>query len=130
VRQLLTENLVLGILGSLLGIGLALVGTRLMVTFGPPLPRLDAVRLDLRVLVFAVASGIIAVLASGTLPALVSARRSRGASTLDPSRSATRRRGRLERVVVAMEVAMTVVLLTWRNEHQHGVDCGARRNHA
>ena len=110
-RQLLTENLVLGFFGSLLGIGLALAGTRLMVVIGPPLPRLDAVRLDLRVLAFAVAVGITAVLASGTLPALVSARRSRDTLRFDPMRSATRRRSRLERLVVATEVALTVVLL-------------------
>lgn len=111
VRQLLTETLVIGLLGCALGIGLAFAGTRLMVALGPPLPRVDAIRVDPGVLAFAIVAAMFAVAASGTLPAMTSARHSRAAATLDPSRGASRARGRLERAVVASEVAMTVVLL-------------------
>jgi putative ABC transport system permease protein len=108
-RQLLTETLVIGALGGVIGAGLAFAGTRLMVALGPPLPRVEAVRVDPGVLAFAVVLAMVAAAVSGTLPALTSARR--GAAVLDPSRGASRARGRLERAVVASEVAMTVVLL-------------------
>jgi putative ABC transport system permease protein len=110
VRQLLTEMLALGSLGSLVGVGLAFTGTRLMVAMGPPLPRAGAIHVDLRVLAFAAAAGVLAAAAAGTLPAVVGARGSLAAMTA-AARTTSRSRGRVERAIVTLQVAMTVVLL-------------------
>jgi len=113
VRQLLTESAVLGLLGGALGILVAFVGTTALISLGPPIPRLDAVTLDLRVLAFAVAVGLFAGLAAGTLPTLVSTRGAGTTSTLSDvsQRTTDRREGRIQSVVLFFEVAITVVLL-------------------
>ena len=60
VRQLLTESLVLGALGGAVGVALAGWGTEVLLALAPAeLPRLDAVRIDGRVLGFATAISLV-----------------------------------------------------------------------
>lgn len=74
-RQLLTESVLLSALGGLLGVGLAIVGTRLLVALAPPgTPRLEEVGVDWRVLGFAAAVSIACGLFFGLLPALQATR--------------------------------------------------------
>jgi len=71
VRQLLTESLLLSLLGGLVGLALAQWGVRTMLGLAPPgIPRLDGVGLDVRVIAFSVlvVVGITAVF--GLVPAL------------------------------------------------------------
>jgi len=110
VGQLLTESLLLGVLGTTVGALAAAAGTRILAALAPPLPRVDAVGVDLRVLGFAVALGLLAVVAFGTLPALLSARRS-AVGLPATTRTATGRRAGFERWLVALEIALTVVIL-------------------
>src|SRR5258707_4932 len=52
-RELLMESVLLGLLGGVLGIGVAAAGLRLLVLSGPAnLPRLNEISLDLRSLLF------------------------------------------------------------------------------
>jgi predicted permease len=70
IRQMLTESLLLALLGGVLGIALASFGVRWLVSFAPlNLPRLDEVALDGQVLWFAVALSTIVGALFGMLPA-------------------------------------------------------------
>ncbi len=71
VRQLVTESMVMAALGGALGIGLAFVGTRLLVSLAPAgTPRLDSVTMDGRILVFAGSVTLISGILFGLFPAL------------------------------------------------------------
>lgn len=75
VRQLLTDNLVLSVLGAACGIVLAWGGTRILVASGiEGLPRLDEVSMDWRVLAFAGLTALGTGIAFGVLPGLHASR--------------------------------------------------------
>jgi predicted permease len=112
LSQLLTESLVLGFLGSALGLLIAWAGTQCLVFLAPPLPRLDEVAIDLRVLSLAIGLGMLSGLIFGTVPALVAARDSAYIGTRGNSRSIGEGGpARLERCLVSLEIALTTVLL-------------------
>jgi putative ABC transport system permease protein len=110
IRQLLVESLVLGSLGSLVGVILAYAGTDILVALAPPIPRVEAVGLDHRVLAFAVFMGILAATLVGALPALLSARVSQ-TRVSNEVRVGTSGRKTLERSLVSIQFTFTVVLL-------------------
>ena len=110
VRFLLTESVVLAGMGSFVGAGLAFGGTRLLVALAPPIPRIQEVSVDLRVLGFAVLVGACAGLISGTVPSILASR-----GTISPAmRLSTRAsigRRRFTQAVLAAEIAITTTLL-------------------
>jgi putative ABC transport system permease protein len=112
VRQMLAESLVLAGAGAALGVALAWVGIKLLVRLAPAsLPRLDAVAIDPLVLGFAVAAALVSVALFGVLPA-VRASRPDVADVLRAGRTPSLAGGRMLRnVVVAVEVALSFVLL-------------------
>lgn len=70
VRQLLTESLLLALVGGSLGMALAALGNRLLIALGPAdLPRLDEVGLDARALVFTAALSLLTGILFGLAPA-------------------------------------------------------------
>jgi putative ABC transport system permease protein len=71
IRQLLTESVVLSLLGGALGVGLGMAAVRLLLASDPGnLPRMDGVTLDWRVLAFTFAVALLAGLLIGLLPAI------------------------------------------------------------
>ena len=114
VRQTLTECLVLAGGAGLLGLGLAVWSTRTLVRLLPPglaLPRLDEVRVDERVLGFALGVSLLTGVLFGITPAL-SGSAVRLAQTLrETARGTTRGRSRIRKALVVVEVALAVVLL-------------------
>ena len=71
VRQLLTENMVLALAGGALGVALAWGGLRLFIASAPSgFPRLNELRLDLRVLAFTAGIALLTGLIFGLAPAL------------------------------------------------------------
>ena len=75
IRQLLTESVVLSAAGAILGVALAYVGVRVLLTLGASkLPRLDAVSFDGRVALFAFVALIVTGVLVGFAPALRLAR--------------------------------------------------------
>src|SRR5262249_52045186 len=53
LRQLLTESVVLALIGGIFGMGVAVAGVRALVVLSPPgLPRVDAIHVDASVLAF------------------------------------------------------------------------------
>jgi putative ABC transport system permease protein len=85
VRQLLTESVLIGLLGAMMGVGLAVEGVRFLRTFAASLPRrdlgpmisfprLEEIRIDASVLVFAVSVAVLTGVLFGLGPALVQSR--------------------------------------------------------
>ena len=116
VRQLLGECLALSLAAGLAGWGLAAGGLRLIrafVTDADVIPRLGEVSLDLRVVGFAVIASSGAALLAGLLPAVSASRLALVDALKDGSRGHTSASGaRLRPLLVALEVALAVVLLS------------------
>jgi len=115
LRQLLTESLLLSVLGALAGIGVARIGGQLLLRMasGGPAPIALALPLDARVLGFTAAVTLISALLVGLVPALIASRSNPSAAIrLDPGfGSRGRFRVPARRVLVSAQVAMTLVLL-------------------
>ena len=115
IRQLLTESVLLAVIGAALGVGLAWVGLRVLTGLAPAdIPRLDQVRIDLRVLGVALGLAVVTGIAFGLAPALQSSRAAVGNALREGIRGGTsgRRAQRLRRTLVAAQIALVVVLLT------------------
>jgi predicted permease len=109
-RQLLVENLLLGLAGGALGILVALWGRDLILRFWPSsLPRLEEVRLDPRVLGFAALVSLGAGLGIGLVPALQAARGNLQEGLKEGAGASSRHR--LRGILVALQCALAVVLL-------------------
>jgi putative ABC transport system permease protein len=113
IRQLLTESMVLAALGAILGLFLAVAGTRALILISTSLPLPVTVRLhispDLRVLGFAALVAIVAGALFGLAPALLSTRRS-VASSMIREDGGGRRLG-LRAVLAAGQITIAMVLL-------------------
>jgi predicted permease len=113
IRQLATESLALAAAAGVLGVGLAWLGTRWLVWMSPAsLPRVDAIRIDTTVLLFALAASIATALLFGLIPAIRAARVDvnrtlRGGVNPSASKAQVKLRG----VLMVAEVALTLVLL-------------------
>ena len=69
-RQLLTESLILAVLGGTPGWGIAWFGTKALVALAPWLPRVSSVALDGRVLMFSLGLTLASAILFGLAPAL------------------------------------------------------------
>ena len=111
LRQLWTENLLLASFGAAAGLGLASPVVKFLVGFLPQqLIPLGGLGIDGRVLAFAFAASLTASILFGALPVLQTWH-----VDLRPviaSHSVSRGSGRLRRVLISGEVALTIVLLT------------------
>src|SRR6185295_18923310 len=69
-RQLLTETLLLALIGGALALPLTVWSTQLLIALGPKdIPRLSEISIDLRVLGFAIGVSLLTGLISGIAPA-------------------------------------------------------------
>ncbi len=114
VRGLLVESMMLGLLGGVLGVGLAYVGVRFLRAIGPAnLPRLDDISIDARTLAFTFLLSVLSGLLFGLIPALKYAgpRTSLALRSAGRTISASRDRHRARNLLVVGQVAMALVLL-------------------
>ena len=112
LRQLLTESLLLSVLGGTLGLLLAARGTRAALTLlGPSIPRTTGVGIDGRVLLFTTAVSLLAGLLFGLAPALRSSRYDGPEALKQGGHGAVGTRHRTQAVFVVVELAMALVLL-------------------
>nr|MBA3949128.1 ABC transporter permease [Acidobacteriota bacterium] len=112
VRLMFVESALLAAAASALGLLLAMwTIAALRVVGGGRIPRLDEVALHPPVMAFALAAAALSCLVFGIAPALHASRTDLRAS-LDSSQRLTRSGRRARGVIVAVEVALAVVLLT------------------
>jgi predicted permease len=112
LRQSLTESAVLGLLGGALGLLVAAWGTKLALGFLPTaLPRAEEVRLDERVLLFALAISLLTGIVSGLAPALKTSRWRMTGALKEGGRGASSGRARAQGVFVAVQMSLALVLL-------------------
>ncbi len=110
----LLESLVIGILGSCLGLVLAEGALRLLVAIAPQgLPRLQDIGIDLSVLAFTVGVSLFCSLLFGSIPALryAGARIGTGLSEGGRTASQGRERHRTRNTLVVIQVCLAFVLL-------------------
>lgn len=110
-RQLLTESVLLGLTASVLGALLAVAGTRLIVTMAPPIPRLDEVGVNGTVFLFAVIVGVATSALFGVVPSLGLSQKQLHGVLRGSGLGGDRRELFSQRLVVSLEIALTVVLL-------------------
>jgi len=113
VRQLLTESLLLGLLGGAVGLLLALWGVDALLGLDPNLPRLGEIRVDSAALAFTFALTLVTSLVFGLAPALQSTRDDFNESLKEGGRGAREgaRGRRLRNALVVAEIALALVLL-------------------
>jgi predicted permease len=112
VRQLLTESLILGTVGGFLGLLLAKVGTKAVLSALPDaLPRTDEIHMDWHVLFFTAVISILTSMVFGLAPALKLLKPRLDETLKEGSRGSSGKRSFLQRALVATEMAMALVLL-------------------
>jgi putative ABC transport system permease protein len=113
IRQLLTESILLAVAGGIGGVGLATWGLNLLVALSPKaVPRLAEIRLDWRVLTFALGASLLTGIVFGVLPALTSARVNLNETLKEGGRDAVAGTGQRTRgALVAAEVGLALVVL-------------------
>ena len=112
VRQLITESVVLTLLGGAAGILVATISVPLFSTLVPPtLPVASQPGLDLRVLAFAALFTGLTGLGFGLLPALRAGGRTGFAALREGSRAGSGHKQRVRGLLVTVEVTMSVILL-------------------
>jgi predicted permease len=113
VRQLLTESVLLALLGGALALPLAAGAARIITRVQPPLP-IDlglAVSPDWRVLVFTLLVAVVTGVVFGLIPALRASRPDLVPALKDGSASVKRRRFELRDTLVVVQIAVSLVLV-------------------
>jgi predicted permease len=111
IRQLLTESVLLALVGGGLGALVALWALDGLVGYGPVrLPRVREVGLDLRVLAFTAAVAITTGVVFGLVPAVTASRPDLNDALKNGARGSVGR-GQLRSALVVAEVALSLVLL-------------------
>ncbi len=142
IRQLLTESLLLSILGGGLGVVLAAWGTTVLVAMSPSIllqmsPGLESVGINLRVLSYALGLALATGLLFGLVPAYGTSNPDLNESLKEGGRSFTEssRRHRARGALVVSEFALAVTLLVGAGlmirtlVHAHQVDLGFNPEH-
>lgn len=114
IRQLLTESVLMAIVAGALGILLGHFGTRSLAAFTQTnMPQVADVAMDFRVLAFTLGISVLSGILFGLTPSLQLSRPDLGAMLSDEGRgtAGSRRRNRSRSVIVAAQVALSMVLL-------------------
>lgn len=115
IRQLLAESIVLSLTGGALGLVLAWLTLRWLLTAGPAaLPRLGEVSLNAPVLLFTLAVSLVTGVLFGLVPAVSAVRSDLNSILRSAGRSGMSSPGRnwFRKVLVVVEVALSMTLLT------------------
>ena len=138
LREAILESLVLSITGGVFGVGLAAIALRVGVSVLPEtLPRMQEIRLDGQVVVFAIVLSVLTGMVCGLAPAFDALRTSVNETLKEGGRTGTVGAGHvwLRSALVAGEIAIALVLLAASGlllrsfEKMLDVDLGFRPNH-
>lgn len=113
-RELLFESLVIGLMGSALGLGLAYAAIRFLIALAPSgLPRIDNIGIDAYVLLFTLAVAVLTSVLFGSVPVLKYSRATAGTGLREGGRTLgqSRERHRARNILVTVQVALAFVLL-------------------
>ena len=113
-KELLLESLTLGVLGGVLGVGVAYAALRLLVWIRPAsLPRLDEITIDPAVFAFALMASLASGLLFGMLPVLKHAGPDISKALRGGGRTAShgKERHRARNTLVVIQVALALMLL-------------------
>lgn len=113
IRQLLTESVLLSLIGGTLGFVLASWGNTLLVSLIPrDVPRIHEVGVDFRILSFGLAISFITGIVFGLVPALQISKVDLQTSLKEGTRSvAGGRQNKIRSLLVVSEVSMAIILL-------------------
>jgi putative ABC transport system permease protein len=114
VRLLLTESVVLAILGGAVGLLFAIWSLDLLVSLRPAnLPRLEEIGINRTVFIFTLAISVVTGIVFGLVPALQASKPDLNETLKESGRSATGspRRHQMRALLVVSEVALSLVLL-------------------
>src|SRR5580692_3396229 len=114
ISGLLVESVMLGLLGGIVGMGLAYAGVRFLAAIGPAnLPRLSEISINARTLAFAFFVSVLSGLLFGLVPApkYAGPRASLELRSAGRTISVSRERHRARNLLVIGQVAMALVLL-------------------
>jgi putative ABC transport system permease protein len=112
IRQLLTESVVLALMGGVVGVLLAYWGIQLLVAFAPDnIPRLHEITIDPRVLGFTFGISLLTGLLFGLVPALQSSRPDLNDALKEGARGSSSGHRMVRNLFVVAEMALALVLL-------------------
>ncbi len=113
IRQLLTESTVLSLCGGGAGLVLSIWMTKLLAVWSPPIdvPVIPAVSVDFRVMLFAMGISLLTGLLFGLAPAMQSTRAELAPALKNEAVAERLRKFQVRDVLVAAQVALSVVLL-------------------
>jgi len=113
IREQLTESLLICVIGGAFGIILSLSATRWLATHWHNLPRAEAVHVDGWVLTFSAGLIVFTALLAGLIPAFSSTGKGLLSALHESSRTigGSASRARLRKIMLAAEIALTVMLL-------------------
>jgi predicted permease len=112
-RQLLTESLIVALAGGVVGLCIAAMGSRLLITYAAHMtPLADGIHVDGWVLLFGLGISVLAGLLFGALPGYIASRIRMTSLSDAGERTAGSERGtRMRNVLVATQVMLSFVLL-------------------
>jgi predicted permease len=113
IKQLLAESVLLGAVGGLAGLVIAIWGIDSLKAFLPSLPRIDEISPDLRVLTFTALVSLGVGIVAGLLPAWRASHSNLAGSLNETSRGSTEgtRGHRTRAALVVVEIVLALVLL-------------------
>jgi putative ABC transport system permease protein len=112
LRQLLTESILLALLGGILGLLLALAAVPSLLALSPPdIRQFNQIGINREVLAFSFLASVFCGVAFGLMPALQSSRSNPNQFLKEGERGSTSNRGRTRSALVIAEVGLSLVLL-------------------
>jgi putative ABC transport system permease protein len=112
IRQMLTESVLLAVMGGVLGVLLAYWGIQLLVAFAPDnIPRLHEITIDARVLAFTFGVSLLTGIVFGLVPAMQSSRPDLNDALKEGARGSSSGHRVVRNLFVVSEMALALVLL-------------------
>jgi putative ABC transport system permease protein len=111
ILHFLAEAFVLSVAGAALGLGLAVAASGAFRTLAANLPRADEIVLDAGIVLYTLATAVLATLLCGVIPALRGSRRDTRESLALAGRTQVSTRSAIQWTLVGAQVALAVTLL-------------------